>query len=251
MKPLEGKAAIVTGAGRGVAKGVATAFVKAGAKVLIVDRDAETGSATEAELRALGGEVLFRQVDLANRAALPGIVEAAVAAFGKLDILVNAAQASQQLLFKDTTVEAMNFSFDTGFWPTFLLMQEAYPHLVASKGNVVNFASGAGIHGQPTQASYGAAKEAIRAISKVASNEWGAEGIRVNVVCPIANSPGVEQWKEHFPDAYAQMVNGIPLRRVGDCEEDIGEAVVFLASGSARYITGHTLMVDGGQVKLA
>lgn len=251
MKPLEGKAAIVTGAGRGVAKGVATAFVKAGAKVLIVDRDAATGTATEAELRALGGDVLFRQVDLADRAALPGIVDAAIAAFGKLDILVNAAQASQQLLFKDTTVEAMNFAFNTGFWPTFLLMQAAYPHLVASKGNVVNFASGAGIQGQPTQTSYGAAKEAIRAISKVASNEWGADGIRVNVVCPIANSPGVEQWKEAFPDAYAHMVNGIPLRRVGDCEKDIGEAVVFLASDSARYITGHTLMVDGGQIKIA
>lgn len=251
MRPLKGKVAIVTGAGRGVAKGVATAFVKAGAKVLIVDRDAETGAATEAELRGLGGEVLFRQVDLADRAALPGIVDAAVAQFGKLDILVNAAQASQQLMFTDTTVKAMDFAFATGFWPTFLLMQAAYPHLVANKGNVVNFGSGAGLEGQPTQASYGAAKEAIRAISKVAANEWGQHGVRVNVVCPIANSPGVEMWKEHFPDAYAEMVRKIPLRRVGDCEKDIGQAVVFLASDSAAYITGQTLMVDGGQVKPA
>jgi NAD(P)-dependent dehydrogenase (short-subunit alcohol dehydrogenase family) len=247
---LEGRAAIITGAGRGVAKGVATAFVKAGAKLLIIDRDPETGMQTEAELRALGGDVLFKQVDLADRSALPGIVTIAVETFGKLDVLVNAAQASQQLLLKDTSVEAMNLAFDTGFWPTFLLMQAAYPHLVASKGSVINFASGAGLNGQPTQASYGAAKEAIRAISKVAANEWGRDGIRVNIVCPFANSPGVETWKEHFPAEYQQTIDQVPLRRIGDCETDIGEAVVFLASGAARYITGQTLMVDGGQTKI-
>lgn len=247
---LKDRATIVTGAGRGVAKGVATAFAKAGASVLIVDRDADTGEATAAELRALGANVLFLQVDLADRAALPGIIDLAVKSFGKLDVLVNGAQASQQLMFNDTTVEAMDFAFATGFWPTFLLMQAAYPHLAATKGNVINFASGAGIQGQVTQASYGAAKEAIRAISKVASNEWGSAGIRVNVVCPFANSPGVEQWKQHFPDAFAEVLSKVPLGRVGDCEKDIGEAVVFLASHHARYITGQTIMIDGGQIKL-
>lgn len=247
---LDGRAAIVTGAGRGVARGVATAFVKAGAKVLVVDRDAETGEASARELRDLGGEAQFLRVDLADREALPAIVDTAVETFGGLDILVNAAQASQQLSFNDTSVEAMEFAFDTGFWPTFLLMQKAYPHLAKSKGNVINFASGAGLQGQVTQTSYGAAKEAIRAISKVASNEWGADGIRVNVVCPIANSPGVEQWAEAFPDSYNAMVAGIPLKRVGDCEKDIGNAVAFLASDYARYITGSTIMIDGGQVKM-
>jgi NAD(P)-dependent dehydrogenase (short-subunit alcohol dehydrogenase family) len=247
---LEGRAAIVTGAGRGIAKGVATAFAKAGASVLIIDRDADTGSTAASELRDLGANAHFMQVDLADRAALPSIIDKAIELFGKLDILVNAAQASQQLMFNDTTVEAMNFAFDTGFWPTFLLMQAAHPHLVASKGNVINFASGAGLHGQPTQASYGAAKEAIRAISKVAANEWGPEGIRINVVCPFANSPGVEQWKEHFPKAYEEQISKVPLRRIGDCEADIGEAVVFIASDHARYITGQTIMVDGGQTKI-
>ena len=249
-KILEGKSAIVTGAGRGVAKGVATAFVKAGARVLLVDRDAETGGETERELLDLGGEAAFHEVDLADREALPAIVDKVVDQFGGLDILVNAAQASQQVSFNDTTVEAMEFAFATGFWPTFLLMQAAYPHLAKSKGNVVNFASGAGLQGQVTQTSYGAAKEAIRAISKVAANEWGGDGIRVNVVCPIANSPGVEQWAEAFPDSYKAMVAGIPLKRVGDCEDDIGNAVAFLASDYAKYITGSTIMIDGGQVKM-
>ena len=245
---LEGKVAIVTGGARGVAKGVATAFVKAGAKVLIVDREVDLGKATEAELSAFG-EVAFLPIDLMDRAALPGVVEEAVRRFGRLDTLVNAAQASQQVPIMQTTTEAMDLAFGTGFWATFLLMQAAYPHLVASKGSVINFGSGAGIEGMPMQGSYGAAKEAIRGLSKVAATEWGPEGVRINVICPFANSPGVELWRQHFPDAYAGAIGKVPLRRIGDCETDIGAAAVFLASAGAAYITGQTLMVDGGQIK--
>ncbi|MFM2370493.1 MAG: hypothetical protein RIS85_215 [Pseudomonadota bacterium] len=245
---LAGKAAIVTGGARGVAKGVAAAFVKAGAKVLIVDREEDLGKATAEELGAFG-EVAFMPVDLMDRASLPGVVAEAVRRFGKLDTLVNAAQASQQLPIMQTTTEAMDLAFGTGFWATFLLMKAAHPHLVASGGSVINFGSGAGIDGMATQASYGAAKEAIRSLSKVAATEWGPEGVRVNVICPFANSPGVEMWRQHFPDAYASQIAKVPLRRIGDCETDIGAAAVFLASASAGYITGQTLMVDGGQMK--
>jgi len=245
---LQGKTAVVTGGARGVAKGVATAFVKAGASVLIVDRDEALGHATQAELAA-HGTVAFLPVDLMNRVALPGVVDHAVRRFGRLDVLVNAAQASQQLPVMQTTVEAMDLALGTGLWASLLLMQAAYPHLVASHGAVINFGSGAAIEGMPTQASYGAAKEAIRALSKVAASEWGPDGVRVNVICPFANSPGVAQWRQHFPDAYDAALAKIPLRRIGDCETDIGAAAVFLASDAAGYITGQTLMVDGGQVK--
>jgi len=249
MKLLDGKVAIVTGGARGVAKGVATAFVKAGAKVLIVDREKELGEATLAELRALGGDVAFMAIDLANRAALPGIVDTAVAKFGKLDILVNAAQASRQKPLVETTDEDLNVALDTGMWPNFVLMRSAYPHLVASKGCVINFGTGAAMSGMPTQASYAAAKEAIRAITRVAASEWGPEGIRVNVICPFANSPGVEEWAKYSPEAYASQISKVSLRRIGDCETDIGAAAVFLASDLAAYVTGQTLMVDGGQTK--
>ena len=245
---LAGKVAIVTGAARGVAKGVATAFVKEGAKVLIVDREEELGKATQAELSEFG-DVAFMRVDLMDRASLPGIVDEAVRLWGRLDTLVNAAQASQQVPLIDTTEEAMDLAFGTGFWPTFLLMKAAYPHLVESKGSVINFGSGAGIDGMATQASYGAAKEAIRSMSKVAATEWGPMGIRINVICPFANSPGVELWRQHFPDAYKAQIGKVPLRRIGDCEKDIGGAAVFLASDLAAYVTGQTLMVDGGQIK--
>jgi len=245
---LKDTSAIVTGAARGVAKGVATAMVKAGASVLIVDREVELGKATAAELGALG-PVHFMAVDLADRDALPGIVDEAVRRFGRLDTLVNAAQASAQVPLVDTSIEAMNLAFDTGFWPTFLLMQAAFPHLVASRGSVINFGSGAGIQGMPTQASYGAAKEAIRSLSKTAAVEWGEHGVRVNVICPFALSPGVEMWRQHFPEAYAGQIGRVPLRRIGDPEMDIGASAVFLASDLARYVTGQTLMVDGGQTR--
>ncbi|WP_226016586.1 SDR family NAD(P)-dependent oxidoreductase [Novosphingobium sp. FKTRR1] len=245
---LKDQVAIVTGAARGVGKGVATAFVKAGASVLIVDREVELGNATAAELGELG-QVHFLPVDLADREALPAIVAEAVGRFGRLDTLVNAAQASAQLPLIETSIEAMNIAFDTGFWPTFLLMKAAYPHLVATQGSVINFGSGAGIQGMPTQASYGAAKEAIRSLSKTAAQEWGEQGVRVNVICPFALSPGVEQWRQHFPQAYEGQIAKVPLRRIGDPESDIGAAAVFLASSLSGYVTGQTLMVDGGQTR--
>jgi len=245
---LDGKAAIVTGGARGVAKGVAAAFVKAGASVVIVDREEDLGRGTEAELGAFG-PVLFVPLDLSERERLPGVVDTAVARFGRLDILVNAAQASRQMLLAETTDEAVDIAFNTGFWPTFVLMRAAYPHLVRSKGSVINFATGAAFDAIPTHGSYVAAKEAIRAISKVAANEWGPEGVRVNILCPFANSPGVQMWSEYAPDDYATQIGKVSLRRIGDCEKDIGAAALFLASDASAYITGQTLMVDGGQTK--
>lgn len=245
---LNGKATIVTGGARGIAKGIATAFVKAGASVLIVDREEDLGNATAAELSQFG-KVVFMPMDLSRHDELHLIVDKAVAEFGKLDTLVNAAQASAQEMFAKQTREQANIAFDTGFWPTYHLMQAAYPHLKASKGSIINFGSGSGLSGMVTQASYAAAKEAIRALSKVATNEWGKDGIRVNVICPYAMTPGVEAWSQAFPDQYAASLAQVPLKRIGDPETDIGAAAVFLASDAASYVTGQTLMVDGGQTR--
>lgn len=247
---LNGKAAIVTGGARGIAKGIATAFVKAGASVLIVDREEELGKETAAELGQYG-KVAFMAMDLSRHDQLHLIVEKAVAEFGRLDTLVNAAQASAQKMFAQQTREEANVAFDTGFWPTYHLMQAAYPHLKETKGSIINFGSGSGLSGMVTQASYAAAKEAIRALSKVATNEWGKDGIRVNVICPYAMTPGVEAWSKAAPEQYAASLAQVPLKRIGDPEADIGAAAVFLASDAASYITGQTLMVDGGQTRAA
>src|SRR5699024_11870489 len=112
-----------------------------------------------------------------------------------------------------------------------------------NKGKVINFASGAGMKGQPTQTAYAAAKEAIRGITRVAANEWGPDGININLISPIARTAGVEEWSKNAPEQYDEMINGIPMRRLGEPEEDIGRTAVFLASEDSDYITGQTIMV--------
>lgn len=104
--------------------------------------------------------------------------------------------------------------------------------------------------GQPTQTAYAAAKEAIRGITRVAANEWGPDGININLISPIARTAGVEEWSKNAPELYDEMINGIPMRRLGEPEEDIGRTAVFLASEDSDYITGQTIMVDGGSIKI-
>lgn len=169
---------------------------------------------------------------------------------GRIDILVNNAHASKMASIEDTTQKEMDLSFNTGFYPTFYFMQAALPYLKESKGKIINFSSGAGLKGDPNQVSYVAAKEAIRGITRVAANEFGPYGINVNIISPIAKSEGMLQWAEENPEYYEKMLSGIPLRRTGEIEEDIGRVAVFLASEDSDYITGQTIMVDGGSIQL-
>lgn len=246
---LQDRVAIVTGGASGIGRGIAHAMAKEGAKVVIVDINDEQGRATELELNGIS-QGKFINANIRDRAELKRIVDETVQAFGKINILVNNAHVSKQVMFVDTTPEDLALSFETSFFPTFYLMQLCYPYLKETKGSVINFASGAGLSGMPTQAAYGSAKEAIRGLSRVAANEWGADSINVNCIGPIANSPGVQKWSEHFPAEYQAMVDNIPLKRIGDCENDIGRVAVFLASDDSSYITGQTLMVDGGSIML-
>ena len=249
MEKLQDKVAIITGGAGGIGKGIATAFVKAGAKVAIVDVNKEVGLATLEDLKEIQPDSIFVQADLADHQNLKNVVNHVVSTFGKLDVLVNNAHASRSKPFLDQTQADFDLSFNTGFYPTFYLMQAAIPHLKETKGNIINFASGAGIEGHATQASYAAAKEAIRAITRVAANEFGKDGITVNLIAPIANSPGVKQWAEAEPEYYQEVLNKIPMHKFGDPELDIGRVAVFLASDDSKYISGQTINVDGGTVK--
>jgi len=246
---LQGKVGIITGSASGIGKGMALAMAKEGAHIAIVDVNEEKGKETLAEINQYTEGMLFIK-DISKQESAHEIVADVVKRFGKLDILVNNAHVSRQAPFMETTQELFDLSFGTGFYPTVHFMQAVYPELKKTKGKVINFASGAGIDGQVTQTSYAAAKEAIRGVSRVAANEWGPEGINVNLISPIALTPGVEQWRENAPELYEAMLNKIPLRRLGDPEQDIGRVAVFLASSDADYITGQTFMVDGGSIKL-
>ncbi|MEK4086273.1 SDR family NAD(P)-dependent oxidoreductase [Psychrobacillus sp. FSL K6-1415] len=246
---LQGKVAIVTGSAGGIGRGIALAMAKEGAHIAIVDVNEEKGKETLAEVSQYTEGLLIIK-DISIKENVYEIVAEVVKKFGKLDIMVNNAHVSRQAPFIETTQDHLDLSFGTGFYPTFHFMQAAYPELKKSQGKVINFASGAGIDGQVTQTSYAAAKEAIRAISRVAANEWGPDGINVNLISPIALTPGVEQWRENAPQLYDAMINKIPLRRLGDPEQDIGQVAVFLSSADSNYITGQTIMVDGGSIKL-
>ncbi len=244
---LEGKVAIVTGGAGGIGRGIVRAFVKEGAKVLIVDINDDAGAALETELR---GACRFLNVDISKQENASAIVAAAVDVFGRLDILVNNAHASRQAPLLETTREVLDLSFGTGFYPTLWLMQAAHAQLAANQGSVINFASGAGIDGSVMQGSYAAAKEAIRAISRVAANEWGVDNINVNLISPLALTEGIAAYIEANPQREEEMLAKTPLHRFGDPEHDIGRVAVFLASSDASYMTGQTLMVDGGAIKL-
>lgn len=246
---LKDKTAIITGGAGGIGRGIVRRFLSEGAKVAVVDIDQAQGDQLLADLEGLG-DVIFIAKDISKEENAAAIVAETVEHFGALDILVNNAHASKQAPIMETTQEMWDLSFGTGTMATFHLMRAAYPELKKTSGSIVNFASGAGMKGLPNQATYAAAKEAIRAISRTAANEWAADGIRVNVVSPIALTPGIVQWSQAFPEAYQEVVDAVPLGRLGDPETDIAPIVVFLASEQSKYMTGQTLMADGGSIKL-
>ena len=195
-------------------------------------------------------QIVFLNGDVSKESVAIEAVKLALSTFGKLTGLVNNAHASRQKPLIELTAEDWSLSFETGFNATLNFMKAAYPELKKSKGSVVNFGSGAALNGQSGQASYAAAKEAIRGLSRVAATEWGKDNIRVNVVCPLALTEGVEKWKESSPEQYDQIAAHIPLSHFGDPKKDIAPIVAFLLSDDSQYMTGQTLMADGGDIKL-
>ncbi|MGX6606433.1 SDR family NAD(P)-dependent oxidoreductase [Micromonosporaceae bacterium Da 78-11] len=239
---LAGRTAIVTGAGQGIGRGIAEALAERGASLLLTDvADKVTAIAEE-----LGGRAVV--ADLRDADAPERIVQGALTAFGRIDILVNNAVALRPGAFHEQDDEAYDLVFDTGPKATFRLMRAAFPHLVAAGGgSVINFGSSAGTEGEPGFATYGGAKEAIRGLSKTAALEWAALGIRVNVISPFANSDGMRLWEQTDPESYGAAVAKVPMQRIGDVKDDIGAMVAFLAGDESSYLTGQTLRVDGGR----
>jgi NAD(P)-dependent dehydrogenase (short-subunit alcohol dehydrogenase family) len=239
--------AIVTGAAQGVGKGVAAALLERGAAVLLVDIQDDLLATTADELGA-AGRVEKVVADLRDPQCAPRIVAAALDAFGAVHGLVNNAIATNEpKAFVDITTEDLALGHDVGPRATFLLMQAVHPVMVnAGGGSIVNLGSGTGTGGEPKWGGYAAAKEGIRGLSKVAALEWGRDNIRVNVICPFAESDGVKLWKQFAPDDYAKAVRRIPMKRIGDVRSDVGALVAFLLGTDATFITGQTIHVDGG-----
>jgi NAD(P)-dependent dehydrogenase (short-subunit alcohol dehydrogenase family) len=240
--------AVVTGAGRGIGRGIALALADAGARVAVVDRDRATASETASLIASTGADTTSIACDVSDRARVDAMIAEVVERFGSLSVLVNNAQALRaEVPLVDHTVDDVALALDSGLWGTFHCMQAAFAALRDSgDGRVVNLGSSAGTQGQAGLAAYAATKEAIRGLSRVAAREWGEFGITVNVICPSAMSPGAQAWAAEHPDLYAEFLAKRPIRRDGDPVADVGALVVFLAGGGAAFITGETIMVNGG-----
>jgi NAD(P)-dependent dehydrogenase (short-subunit alcohol dehydrogenase family) len=247
MKRLSGKVAIITGAGQGVGLGIARRFAKEGASLLITGRDEEKLNRVVAELQNFGTEVSVYAGDVRRRQDAERAVRQAADRFGQIDILVNNAQSSVPgKPFEEMDDETMRMTFESGVMGSILHMQAVFPHMKSRGGSIINFGSYEGVYGGPGFGIYAATKEGIRGLSRVAAREWGKYNIRTNVVCPAALSEKVAKYFNDFPGEEAKACKDIALGRLGDSEDDIGPAVVFLASDESRYITGQTINVEGG-----
>lgn len=247
MSNLDGQVVIVTGGAAGIGGAVSEVLAERGAAVVAVDINDDAGTALE---QSAPGRIVFLKGDVSKESVAHEAVSLAVATFGKLTGLVNNAHASRQGTLMELSQDDWALSFNTGLNATLYFMKAAYPELSKVGGAVVNFGSGAGLDGMPLQASYAAVKEAIRGLSRVAANEWAKDKIRVNIVCPKALTAGVGQWKQSHPGPYQEAANRVPLGYFGDPKKDVAPVVAFLLSDDSRYMTGQTLMADGGSIML-
>ena len=246
---LAGQVALITGAGQGIGRGMALSLAKRGAHIVAVGRTLEKCVETCRMIDALGGpESLAIHADVSDLKSIPSLVDQIVDQFGRLDILINnAVHASIGPLLKQK-MDNVEMSFRTGPFATLALMQACYPHLKVRGGCIINMASSAAKRwDMRNYGVYAAEKDATRALTRAAANEWGPDNIRANCILPHASSPALEKWMQHRPEEAAAFVKGIPLQRVGDCEQDIGEFVALLCSPYSSYVNGQSIALDGGQ----
>ena len=202
MKRLENNVTIITGAGKGIGYGLAEAFAEAGSDIVITGRTESRLLEAKERLEAQYGlKVLPIVADGADEDAIRNVVKRTIDEFGKINTLINNAQVSKSgTPLIEHSKEDFDLAIYSGLYAAFFYMRECYPYLKETKGSVLNFASGAGLFGKLGQASYAAAKEGIRGMSRVAAAEWGPDGIRVNVVCPLAMTESLQEWKEQYPE---------------------------------------------------
>ncbi|MBY5543051.1 SDR family oxidoreductase [Rhizobium leguminosarum] len=243
MGRLNGKVAVITGASRGIGRATAKLFAAEGAKVAVLSRTSEGVERVVTDIVDAGGTALSVVCDVGEADQITAAVDKVVATYGRIDILVNNAFDGSAVLSSviDLSVEQLQRNFDTGPIAYLRFMQACYPHLRAGRdGRLINFGSMAGTVGLAGYGPYNMAKEAVRALTRTAAREWGADNITVNNVLPIADTWGAEK-KDIPPPTNA-------LARFGSPEDDIAPVVLFLASKDSQFITGYSLTPDGGAI---
>ena len=261
MGLFTGKTVIITGGGRAalsdgscgsIGYGIATAFAKEGANLVLTGRNKQKLEDAKEELERLYGiEVLPVQADVCagadNETTVNHVIEETARKFGRIDVLINNAQASASgVTIAEHTTEQFDLAVYSGLYAAFYYMKACYPYLKETKGSVINFASGAGLFGNFGQCAYAAAKEGIRGLTRVAASEWGADGINANIICPLAWTAQLEKFKAAYPEAYEANVKMPPAGHYGDVEKEIGRVCVQIASPDFKYMNGETITLEGG-----
>lgn len=255
MKKLEGKVAFITGAGAGIAKAASILFAREGARVAVIELNAETGSATEETIRAQGGQALFVQTDVTDPEQMERAVARTVERFGRLDVLVNCAGGSTQ---EDHPVHEMDLAnwhktIALNLLHPFLACRYGIPHMIAAGGgSIVNFGSSLGMVGSAKPA-YAAAKGGIVAFTRTLAAQYAQHGIRANAIAPglVRSERQLKRWldpnapKTPAQRSYDQLLRLYPFS-VADPEQ-VAALALFLASDDARMITGATINADGGK----
>jgi NAD(P)-dependent dehydrogenase (short-subunit alcohol dehydrogenase family) len=257
IRSLEGKVAIVTGAGRGIGRAIARSYGSEGAKVVVASRTPATVESVAQEIRRAGGEAIGVACDVGKRSDVFAAVQKTVDAFGTVHILVNNAQgfgteadpkpSTVFVACEDTDEKEWEYTIRTGPTASLWFMKACFPYMKAARyGRIINFASSSGQIGFEGNTCYNAAKEAIRALSRTAAREWGQHGITVNIINPALETRAFDAWKTARPDFVEALKEKIPMRRLGDPDRDAGPLAVFLAGPGSEYMTGSTFMLEGG-----
>lgn len=248
MGVLEGKIALVTGAGQGIGRGIARRFARESAAVVVAEINEENGRRVVQELEALGARALFVQTDVSKKADVQAVIDATVKHFGRLDVLVNnAIKLPTPVLMEKKTDAMLEQQLGIGVWGSWWAMQAAMPIMRSQGGGrIINFTSMDVETGAWFHSDYSVAKGGILAMTRSAAIDWARYGILVNAITPIAATSAFEQMCKDRPGLREYASSIVPLGRMGDPEEDIAPVAVFLASQASHYITGATLPVDGG-----
>ncbi|MEE2032360.1 SDR family NAD(P)-dependent oxidoreductase [Rhodococcus chondri] len=249
MGKLDGRVAVITGAGMGIGRGVAGAYAREGARVVVAEINEQAGADTVRWLAdEWGAEAEFVRTDVTDRDQVHGMIDAAVDRFGRLDILVNNAwRGSGFARLENMTDEHLRSGFDMAVMAAFWAMQRALPELERhGTGRVISMCSLNGVNAHMYTAQYNAAKEALRSLTRTAAREWAPKQVCCNVICPGAQSEAYRRTAAAHPENAAAMAASNPMGRIGDPLDDIGPVAAFLASDDSRYLTGNTLYVDGG-----
>jgi len=249
MGKLEGKVALIAGAGQGIGQGIALALAKEGAVIAVAGRTESKLHTTCGLLADIGARGEAVVCDVSKKDDITDAVDRTVELFGGIDILVNNANDCKPGPLSSVLDEDFERSFATGPLATLRMMQASYPHMNSRGGGVIiNMVTSAAVRWDASNyGAYGSIKEGMRSLTRAAACEWGKDNIRVLNVAPHAKTPALQWWMDKNPEEAAAFVAGIPLGRVGDPETDIGRAVVFLVSEDAGYLTGATIPLDGGQ----